>query len=104
MGDHLKVDVTLIRTTGRGLGQIKEALQHADAGKPGRGVLGCGKLADAMDEFVDNWKIHRRKLVEAVQAHEQMALASADAYEQTDTGLAKELTKHSAPGQARAAS
>lgn len=104
MGDHLKVDVALIRATGEGLGRIKDALQHADASKPGHEVLGSGTLSDAIGEFVDNWKIHRRKLVEAVEAHQQMALASADAYEHTDTELAKELTEHSSPDRTRAAS
>ncbi len=49
-----------------------------------------------MDDFVDNWKIHRGKLVASVEAHQKMALDSADAYEDTDEGLAKELTH---PGQ-----
>ncbi len=104
MGDHLKVDLALIRATGEGLGRIKNALQHADASKPGHEILGSDKLSDAMDHFVDNWKIHRRKLVESVESHQQMALASADAYEHTDTELTRELTEHSSPDRARTAS
>ncbi|MGH3693491.1 MAG: hypothetical protein ACRDRX_05755 [Pseudonocardiaceae bacterium] len=107
MGDHLKVDVGLIRSTGEGLGRIKDALQHADAGNPGHQVLGSDKLSDAMGDFVGNWKIHRRKLVEAVEAHQQMALASAEAYTHTDTELAKELAQSAGgakAGGARAAS
>ena len=104
MGDHLKVDVALIRATAEGLGQIKNALEHADGRKPGREVLGSGELSQAMDEFVDNWKIHRGKLVSAVEAHQKMATESADAYEHTDTELAKELTEHSPPSGARVAS
>lgn len=104
MGDHLKVDVALIRATAAGLGLIKGALQHADASTPGAEVLGLGGLAEAMDDFVHNWDIHRGKLISAVEAHEKMATASADAYEHTDTELAKELTQHSSSGGARVAS
>ena len=93
MGDHLKVDLALIRATGTGLGRIKDALHHAEATKPGGGVLGSGELTGAMDDFVDNWEIHRKKLVASVEAHEKMATDSAEAYENTDEGLAKELTK-----------
>jgi len=93
VGDHLKVDLALIRATGTGLGRIKDALHHAEATKPGGGVLGSGELTGAMDDFVDNWEIHRKKLVASVEAHEKMATDSAEAYENTDEGLAKELTK-----------
>ncbi|MGH3721033.1 MAG: hypothetical protein ACRDRI_19740 [Pseudonocardiaceae bacterium] len=104
MSDHLKVDVALIRATASGLGLIKDALQGADAGNPGAAVLGLGGLAEAMDEFAHNWDIHRRELISAVEAHQKMAVASADAYEHTDTELAKALTQHSSSGNARAAS
>jgi hypothetical protein len=100
LSDHLKIDVTLIRATGEGLGRIKDVLQHADAAKLDAGVLGSDELSRAMDDFVDNWKIHRGKLVSAVETHQQMAIESADAYEHVDTELAKELTKRSAPGVA----
>ncbi len=90
------------------LGRIKDVLQRADATKPGSDVLGVGGISEAMDEFVDNWKIHRGKLVCAVEAHQQMATKSANAYENTDTELAKELTKEltqqSSPGDGRKAS
>lgn len=98
MGDHLKVDLALIRATGAGLGRIRDALQHAEAASPGAGVLGVGGLAGAMDDFVDNWEIHRRKLVSSVEAHQKMATDSAEAYESTDEQLAGELTKPSSPG------
>ncbi|MGH3995138.1 MAG: hypothetical protein ACRDSN_22070 [Pseudonocardiaceae bacterium] len=104
MSDHLKVDVALIRSTGEGLGRIKDVLQRADASKLGADVLGSGGIAEVMDEFVDNWKIHRGKLVSSVEAHQKMAIESADAYEQTDTELAKELTKRSSPEGKRKAS
>jgi hypothetical protein len=104
LGDHLKVDVALIRTTAQRLGAIKDALQHPDASKPGREVLGSDDLSRAMDEFVGNWEVHRDKLVSALEAHQQMAAASADAYEHTDSELATALTQHSSPDGARVAS
>lgn len=100
MGDHLKIDLGLLRATGAGLGQIKDVLQQAEAAKPGVEVLGSGELAGAMDEFVDNWKIHRDKLVSSIEAHQKMAVESAEAYENTDTELAKELTTHGSPSGA----
>lgn len=104
MGDHLKVDVALIRATGEGLGRIKDALQHAEASNPGYHVLGSHELAGVMDDFVGNWEIHRGKLVSAVEAHRQMALQSADAYEHTDSELTKAPTQHSSPAGAKVAS
>jgi len=98
VGDHLKVDLGLIRATGAGLGRIMAALQQAEATQPGVGVLGSGELAGAVDDFVDNWKIHRKKLVASVEAHQKMALDSAEAYENTDEGLARELTKPASSG------
>ncbi len=81
LGDHLAIDLGLIRSTGVGM-------------------LGSGELAGAMDDFVDNWKIHRDKLVASVEAHPKMATDSAEAYESTDEELAKELTKHGSPSAA----
>ena len=81
MGDHLTIDLGLIRSTGVGM-------------------LGSGELAGAMDDFVDNWKIHRDKLVASVEAHPKMATDSAEAYESTDTGLAKELSEQNSAGGA----
>ncbi len=104
LGDHLKVDVALIRATGEGLGRIKDVLHHADASKLDVEVLGSDELSQAMDDFMNNWKIHRDKLVSAVESHQKMATASADAYEHTDAELAKELTQHSSPGGAKVAS
>lgn len=104
MSDHIKIDLALIRATGEGLGLIKDVLQHAEAGQPDAGVLGSDELSEAMDDFVSNWKIHRGKLVSAAEAHQKMATESADAYQHVDTELAKELTKHSSPSAARAAS
>ncbi len=103
VGDHLKVDLGLIRATGEGLKRIRGALRHAEVDNPGAGVFGPGKLSEAMGEFVDNWKIHRGRLLAAVEAHEKMAIDSANAYEHTDTELAKDLTAHSSPGGGRAA-
>ena len=34
MGEHLTIDLRLMRATGAGLGRIKDALQHAEATKP----------------------------------------------------------------------
>ncbi|MBV9143163.1 MAG: hypothetical protein JO115_19990 [Pseudonocardiales bacterium] len=104
VGDYLKVDVALLRATGAGLGQIKDILQHAQASSPGYQVLGSHELSEVMDDFVSNWEIHRGKLVSAVEAHQQMALQSADAYEHTDSELARALTQHSSPGEARVTS
>ena len=104
LSDHLKIDLALIRATGDGLGRIKDVLERADASKLGADVLDSGGIVEAMDEFVDNWKIHRGKLVSSVEAHQKMAIESADAYQHTDTELTKELTKPPPPNGERKAS
>jgi len=92
MGDHLKIDLDMLRDTARSLGMIEEVLRRAEAdARNERGVLGSGELADAMDDFVSNWKIHRKRLIESIDKHQQAAHDSADAYEDTDRELAKAL-------------
>lgn len=43
------------------------------------------------------WETISGSLVSSVEAHEKMATDSAEAYESTDTELAKELTQQSSP-------
>ena len=40
VGEHLRVDLGLLRATGAGLGQIRDALQAAEAANVGVEVLG----------------------------------------------------------------
>jgi hypothetical protein len=40
LGDHLKIDLALIRATRAGLGRISDARWYAEATTPGAGVLG----------------------------------------------------------------
>lgn len=56
-----------------------------------------------MDHFVDNWRLHRERLVSAVQAHATMVNQSVEAYQKTDHNLADALDpdQHGSAGAGR---
>ena len=41
-------------------------------------------LIKAMQDFVDNWRIHREKLIDSVDGHQKAISTAADSYDQLD--------------------
>jgi hypothetical protein len=89
VGSHLKVDLDLLEDTADALEQLRA--EFADASQIAddyRGVLGSGEVADAVDDFVGNWRRHREKLINSIESLETMAEDSARTYREVDSELA----------------
>ena len=94
MAERLRVDITALENAAGRLGRLRtefaEAGQIADVGIS---VAGTKGLADALDEFADNWKVHRGKLIENLDTVVSMATDSAATYREVDECLAAELVE-----------
>lgn len=97
MGDRLKVDLDQVRAAAAAIEQIKREFDAAEGITDGyRGSIGSGRLANRLDEFSDNWRIHRKRMTEDLQKFAEWSRAAADAYHGIDEELAKAL-RESAP-------
>ena len=94
MADHIAVDTTGLRETAAALGRLKEAFDDAGSIADGaRADLGSPDVADAVNDFADNWKIRRGKLTKSLDSLRQMANDSAETFETADEELATELAE-----------
>lgn len=87
-GERLLVDLdTLGEISARLLelkGEFEQSSELSDLGED----VGSPAIADALQDFGNNWKWHRRKLVEKLAAVQGMASGSKLAYETVDLDLA----------------
>ena len=92
MADRLKADIESIRHAGSTVHQISRQFAGAshlvDAY---RNDLGSADLSDALHDFATNWKVHRERLCESLDAFGRWALDAADAYQRSDRELATVL-------------
>jgi hypothetical protein len=93
----LVVDLPLLEQTAGSLSMLIEEFNnagkivssyHASVGDP--------TLTGALDDFANDWSVHRKDLVSSMQSVYQMATKSHKAYIDTDDNLAKELRKDGA--------
>lgn len=92
MGDRLRADIDRIRQTADELRRIHDEFDHASSiVRSYRGFLGSGLLADRLDEFSDNWKIHREQLKGSLEKLAGLSKTAADAYDGVDHDLARAL-------------
>jgi hypothetical protein len=92
LGERLKVDLDRVREVTASLEEIKREFDAAEGITDGyRGSIGSGRLADKLDEFSDNWRIHRKRLTEDLQTFTEWSRAAVDAYKGVDDELAKAL-------------
>ncbi|NLT57248.1 MAG: hypothetical protein GXX79_22340 [Actinomycetales bacterium] len=93
MGERLKVDVDRVRDVASALASIKNELDGAEALTDShRGIVGAGTLANRLDEFSSNWRIHRQRLSDDLKTFSAWAKAAADGYTGLDESLTKALT------------
>ncbi|GHI92024.1 MULTISPECIES: hypothetical protein [Streptomyces] len=88
-----QADIDRIAECARELGKIHRTFTKGADPAAGLGVsvLGSEKVIDALSSFGSNWKIHREKLAEEVNALAGITSAAAEAYETIDSELAKAL-------------
>jgi len=98
----LKVDTGSVRSVSQDLARITAELDGAAAHSDDvADAVGHDGLAGALRNFAGSWDDRRRKLVEQISHLQASATAIADAFDDTDTELARAL--RSAPSVAPAA-
>jgi hypothetical protein len=96
MGDkgHIHVSTKDLSDMGSQLARLKEEFENASDIVDGfRGYMGSGELADKMDSFATNWKIHREDLCKAIEGLGKTAEGAAQLYDGVDAHLAAALEK-----------
>jgi len=93
MGDRLKVDMDRVRDAAANLDEIKREFDASEGITDGyRALIGSGQLADKLDEFANNWRIHRKRLSDDLQTFAEWSRKAVEAYKSTDDELAKVLS------------
>jgi hypothetical protein len=89
LADHVAIDLSFLRETSRRLGRAAETLgaargtAHEDAQSVRQRDLG-----EAMQEFADNWRVHRERLIDMASGGHKFVTGAADAYDRLDHDLA----------------
>ncbi|MEU9633549.1 type VII secretion target [Streptomyces tendae] len=98
-------DLTRIKESGSALSKIHRDFKNRANPAEGLGVstLGDRGLVKTFDDFGDNWKIHRERLMEELEKLAKILSTAAKAYEDVDHQLAEALrgTDEKKPGADR---
>lgn len=90
----LIVNVDLLVESESRLKSIQKELKNLNHRKDDmRPYWGSGKIADKMDDFVDNWDDYRTKMLESVDTVGQLVKSTIDGFTGLDAQLANELRK-----------
>lgn len=93
----LVVDLPLLEQTAGALSMLIEEFNNSDKIVSSyHASVGDPTLTSALDDFANDWSVHRKDLVSSMQSVYQMATKSHKAYIDTDDKLAQELRKDSA--------
>ncbi|MFF4748330.1 type VII secretion target [Streptomyces sp. NPDC002514] len=86
-------DLARIKESARSLSKIHgEFKGHANPAEGlGASTLGDQGLVDVFDDFGDNWKIHRGRLMDELEKLSKLLTTAAKAYEDIDHALAEAL-------------
>ncbi|WP_122816366.1 hypothetical protein [Nocardioides pantholopis] len=94
MGDRLVADIGRIRSSAYDVRSTSSRFNGASSlVAEYRSDLGSTDLANALDDFASNWKIHRERLCEDLEKFADWAVQAADGYAQADADLAAVLTE-----------
>ena len=89
----LSVDVNGLRTLAQTIRTVKSTLDSTRATiDANRDDVGDDRVYDALDDFENQWDDGRGQIGKNIEAMGEILQESADAYEQTDTELATQLT------------
>lgn len=88
----LTVDLGALQAAATELGLLIHEFDTAeDVASDARDVLGSPRVADAVHEFSSNWSVHRKDLLESMEAVQKMISSSHDTFVQADTDLAEQI-------------
>ncbi|MDJ0464405.1 hypothetical protein [Streptomyces sp. H27-C3] len=95
MGDaDLIINVDVLLESEKRLGTLKTEFEGLDKQKDHmRPYWGSGEIADAMDDFVDNWDNYRKKFLSNIDALGKMVTATIDGFDGLDKELAERARK-----------
>src|SRR5207249_4974194 len=94
MADHITIDFAVLEDTSRSLLRLRQEFESArEIADQDAGALGSRDVAHALHDFADDWKLHRQRLVEAMDKLQRAAEDSAKVFCTTDEGLARALDK-----------
>lgn len=86
----LTVDFEFLAESERKLGQLKKEFEDLENRRDDmRRHWGSGAIADAMDEFVDNWDDYRTKLVQGITSVGELVAGTKKAFEDLEKQLSK---------------
>lgn len=91
MGEpDLTVDFDFLRDCERKLGQLKKTFEDIENRRDDmKEHWGSGSVADAMEDFVDNWDDYRTRLIESIESVGGLVAGSKKAFQDLDDELAK---------------
>jgi archaellum component FlaC len=90
MGEHdrLVADYSLLESSKKNLRDIKRSLNGIEKHRDDiHDIWGHEKIADKMDEFVDNWDNYRRELLENVEDLGKRVEAALQSFQKLDLDL-----------------
>ena len=90
----LSVDVAGLRTLAHTIRSVQSTLDDTrSVVDAGRDDVGDSRVFEALDDFENHWDDGRGQIRKNIEAMSEILDESADAYEQTDTELATQLTE-----------
>jgi len=94
VADHTKVSTTELREISRSLARLKSHFEGArDLVDSYDAEMGSDDVADALDDFADDWKKKRKQLCDGLEFLGKTAGSAAKAYDDLDQHLAQALLK-----------
>ncbi len=96
-GHHLIVDLDAVGEIASRLVELRGEFERSSELAYAGDIVGSSAIDDALNEFGNNWKWHRRKLTEKITAVQQMASDSKIAYETVDMDLASAVRGEAEP-------
>ncbi|ARQ69423.1 type VII secretion target [Streptomyces marincola] len=92
MGHDLEITVDEVRELGEKLRLVATEFENAeDVASEYADEVSHDGLAGELEEFAENWRIHRNKLMESLESFVEKARESADAYDGVEEELVRAL-------------
>ncbi|MEU5340985.1 hypothetical protein AB0H18_09135 [Streptomyces sp. NPDC020766] len=86
----LTVDYEFLADSERKLGQLGRTFKDIENRRDDmKQHWGSGAIAEAMDDFVDNWDDYRTKLIEGIESVGKLVAGTKKAFEDLDDDLSK---------------
>lgn len=94
VADHIAVSTSELREISRSVAKLKSHFEGAkDLVDSYDAEMGSGDVADALDDFADDWKKKRKQLCDGLEFLGKTAGSAAKAYDGLDQHLAQALLK-----------